>query len=351
MLDVQLPDGPPAPDASGYCGNQFFQVVQDPPNVYFVLDRSGSMSDRDPSTHKSKYAAVRAACVALVKQLGSRANIGAAVFPGSPRTNECGAGREVFPTRPGDPPSVPQPGPITYAFTTAINVEPLGGTPVAATLEKLYPTLVALEGKTAVILATDGGPNCNGAVACAHGDCIWNIERASLFGELCNATRNCCDVDVVPSGPGNYGCLDSSATVSAVQKLRDAGIRTYVLGIPGSDFYAALLELLATVGGSAPPTAPAYYKVDDLRDLEAVLNRIGQRALLTCDFVLDDAPPDKGFVNVYLDTDLLPYGANDGWTWTSDTTLSLHGDACKRLEDGQVGHVQVVAGCPTEQPL
>lgn len=342
-------NAPPPADASGFCGNQFFEVVQEPPNLYFVLDRSGSMGDpAKPLSATTKYTAVRVACVNVVRDLGSRASFGAAVFPGSPYADDCSTGLEVFPTQRGDPADDPDGG-VAAAFATATNVVPIGGTPTAATLSSLLPTLKGLPGKTAVVLATDGGPNCNADYACGTQDCIWNIEGAKINGILCTSVYNCCS-STIPNGPGNSGCLDAASSLAAVQTLRDAGIKTYVVGIPGSEAYSDLLDQLATVGGSARATSPHYYRVDDISNLQSTLSQIGDRALVTCEFQLDQAPPEPDFVNVYLDGTLLPYDETNGWSWTSETQLELNGEACAKLENGEVAEVQVVAGCPTEQP-
>jgi len=339
---------PPPPDAEGYCGNEFFQVVQEPPNLYFVIDRSGSMNESvEPPSSTTRYSAVRAACVHVVRQIGSRANFGAAVFPGSPYADECSTGIEVFPTRPGDPPGTPN-GPVANAFAAATNVEPLGGTPIAATLAYVLPIVSSLTGKTAIVLATDGGPNCNPAVACGIQDCIWNIEHEQILGMACDETYNCCDQANTDSG--NLGCLDAAATIAAVQALRDAGIRTYVVGIPGSGPYADLLDQLAIIGGSARPDSPRYYRVDDISTLQDTLSQIGDKALVTCQFQLSQPPPDPDFVNVYLDATLLPYDEMNGWSWIDDTRIQLNGEACAKLERGEAAQVQVVAGCPTQQP-
>jgi len=351
-----LMDGPggdivaPPADAEGLCGNQFFQVVQEPPNIYFVLDRSGSMNAAvSPPAGTTKYTAVRVASVNILRELGNRARFGAAVFPGDPYADECGVGLEVFPTQLGDEPGTGEDGPVTKAFAAATNIEPVGGTPTAATLSALHETLSALPGKTAVILATDGGPNCNADVACSAHDCIWNIESSTLFGVPCEADYNCCS-ELLPNGPGNRGCLDAGPSVAAVQALRNAGIRTYVVGIPGSEMFVDLLNQLATVGGTARPDSPQYYRVDDVGTLESTLSQIGDLALVTCQFQLDQAPPDPDFVNVYLDGALIAYDEQNGWMWTSTTTLELRGEACDALERGEVAQVQVVAGCPTQQP-
>ena len=347
FIDVVFNDGPPAPDAYGYCGNYFYKVEQTPPNLYFVLDRSGSMADPTRAgSDIDKYTAVRKACVDVVRTLGARANVGAAVFPGDPFSDQCDPGREVFETRPGDGVGEDD---VTKKFNKALSITPVGGTPTSSTLTALHDRLVALPGKTVVILATDGGPNCNEQFSCTAKDCIYTIEGTIIAGHPCDEDFNCC-ADDWDYGPGAAGCLDAAPTVAAVQRLRDAGIKTFVVGIPGSGPYASLLDALAVVGGTALPGSPAYYRIDNMDHLGETLARVGERAAITCEFTLEQAPPEPDRVNVYLDQELVPYDEKNGWTWTSDTTLKLHGAACDKLESGLVMQVQVVAGCPTEHP-
>jgi hypothetical protein len=389
---------PPLPDAQGLCGNTFLRATSDPPNVYFVIDRSGSMLETVDG--RVKYDAVASASVALVRRLGSQVNVGAAVFPG-PLVNAddgCVMGEEVFATRPGDAlakGACDLDGPVTRGFSRSISLPsgsvPLGGTPTAATLARLLPTLATLPGRTAVILATDGGPNCNRAAMCDESKCMPNIEHAPS----CTDGVNCC----LPSLYGPTSCLDDVATLAALSDLAHRGIKTYVVGIPGSNPYAALLGDMARIGGTARPAASgaSYYDVDHLNELDGILSAIGSTVILSCHLHLDMAPKAMSLVNVYLDRQLVEYGGADGWIWTnpgdagvadgagagwSDTSndvenddalgfdappaddadspdavaraarqdLDLLGGACDRLMSGKVRQVQVVFGCPTVTP-
>jgi hypothetical protein len=348
LFDADLGnEKPPSRDASGFCGNDFFQATQDPPNLYFVIDRSGSMGSM--TVLGSRYSVMRSAAIELVKTLGSRANIGAAIFPAGKLVTGCEPGEQVLATRPGDPPGTGSNGPTTQAFSAAISVYPVGGTPLSSTLVLLTDELKKLPGKTVVLLATDGGPNCNGSITCTSVDCIQSIEGATVGGQACNILRNCCDPKLA-DGPGAFGCLDSVSTVQAVDALRASGIRTFVVGMPGSGPYASLLDQLALVGGTGRSSSPYYYRVDDVSALASVLAAIGVRALATCEFKLDKAPPDSKNVNVYVDGQVLVYGEKDGWSWKSAASLVLNGESCRRLEEGLITEVQVVAGCPTEVP-
>ena len=228
---------PPLPDAQGLCGNTFLQATSEPPNIYFVIDRSGSMQEIVDG--RMKYDAVATASVALVRRLGAQVNVGAAIFPG-PLVNPddgCTTGQEVLPTRPGDPLQTGAcnvDGQVTRAFSASISLPsgtlPVGGTPTSATLARLLPTLAALPGRTVVLLATDGGPNCNTGAICDASKCIPNIEQAPA----CTPDINCCS----PALFGPASCLDDVATLAAVGALAQRGIRTYVVGIPGSAPYA-----------------------------------------------------------------------------------------------------------------
>jgi hypothetical protein len=404
---------PPPPDAQGLCGNTFLRATSEPPNIYFVIDRSGSMQEIVDG--RMKYDAVATASVALVRRLGAQVNVGAAVFPRSPINPDdgCATGDEVLPTRPGDPlqsGACSIDGETTRAFSRAISLPsseaPIGGTPTAATLSRLLPTLAALSGRTIVILATDGGPNCNPAAVCNANKCIPNIERSPL----CTVDVNCCS----PALAGPTSCLDDVATLGAVGALARHGIRTYVVGIPGSAPYATLLDELARTGGTARPVGSggaAYYDVDRLTELDDVLAAIGSTVVLSCHLHLDMAPREMSHVNVYLDRQLVEYGGPDGWVWTNlgdagapdrgdagdgsandgaidggesdgapddvpvaegastpiedaggDATvaeastrvprqdLDLLGGSCERLRSGKVRQVQVVFGCPTVTP-
>ncbi|GMV15801.1 MAG: hypothetical protein AMXMBFR56_40250 [Polyangiaceae bacterium] len=350
-LDATLSDGPPSPDAQGLCGNLVIPVITERPNVYFVVDRSGSMSDPLPKSSYNKYVNARIAIGKLLRAIGHRLRYGAAVFPMPGGTQQgCHAGAEIFPTQDGDPASYAaegKSGPVLSKLLAVLGgYDPNGGTPTSPTLELLAPTLAALPGKTFVVLATDGAPNCNANATCSPDECMANIEGLYLDPSTpCAAPINCCDPKLVSNGPEL--CVDRQATVDVVQKLFDAGIGTYVIGMPGAEPYAKVLNEVATAGGTAKPVEPYYYPVQDQDELTSALKEIGIKVAITCTVDLGTAPPDKSLVNVYLDTTLVQLDPVDGWSWVDDTTVELAGEACEKLKSGDVLQVQVVAGCPT----
>lgn len=344
------PDKPPAPDAGGLCGNEIIPTLTEPPNLYFVIDRSGSMSDVIDGT--SKYLSLEIALVDLVRKIGSRARIGATIFPAYDQGDSCLTGEEVFRTTLGDPLSYAgsgKDGPVTRGFAQAIHRTPRGGTPTGATLEAIRPKLTQLEGDTYVILATDGGPNCNRNAQCSALTCIPNIEKLSACEDN---SQNCC----TPDKYGRINCLDSTRTLKAVEELAQAGIKTYVIGLPGAagevgtEIYAWLLDQMAILGQTARSSTPKYFAVSQMSELHEVLAEIGAEIIATCDFTLAEPPEEPGKVNVYFDEEVVPRDPKDGWDWTSPTSLSLRGEACRRVKSGGVLQVQIVVGCPTEQP-
>jgi hypothetical protein len=348
-LDSGLGDGPPSMDATGLCGNQFIAAIENRPNLYFVIDRSGSMQLTDPNQPYDRYTMTRVAIARVLRLIGHRVQYGAAVFPSFRDTGDCAAGIELFPTTPGDPPTYADSetgGPVLLELTTRLAVvTPDGGTPISTTLRALVPTLTSLPGTTYVVLATDGAPNCNADARCGTDQCELNLAGSVIGGRTCNDSFNCCDPTWVVDGP--LSCIDADASEAGVRELAERGIKTFVIGMPGSDVYASVLDRMAIAGGTARSAGTRYYSVTGSDELADTLRQIGVSVSITCDIALNEAPPDRELVNVYFDTTLLPSDELDGWAWTSDTGIQIRGLACERLLSGEVLQVQIVAGCPT----
>ncbi len=324
--------------SEGVCSCTEVPILGDPPNVYFVLDRSGSMNDNN------KWTTIRVTVANIISKLGARISVGATVFPLNGK--DCSAGNEILSVRRGDNPSAPgQLSGVANSLLALTSGPAAGGTPTAATLSALEPKLKGLPGKTFIILATDGGPNCNGAAACGSASCIPNIESAAL-GCIPNGV-NCCTVNKY--GPEN--CLDSAPTIAATAALAQAGIPVYVIGVPGSAPYATLLDDLATAGGTARAAAPKYFRVDtnDTTAFTTVLAQVAAKITATCTFPLKSTPQDPSLVNVYADGNILPKDPANGWT-LDGSTVSLVGAACAKVLSGEVLEVRVIEGCPTVLP-
>lgn len=332
------PPGCGQKDDGSFCDCVDTPLFSEPPNMYFVLDRSGSMAEAN------KWGVVRQVVAQILRGLGPRANFGATLFPGFDDTT-CSPPREALPITPGDPPGSTD-GPTTKKLLTATQSAPSGGTPTAEALRGVLPKLRAAKGKTFVILATDGGPNCNGSASCTAASCQPNIDGV----QGCSPTGpSCCE----PPGGFPESCLDGSATISAVAALEAAGIPVYVIGLPGSSApaYAQLLDQLAVSGGTALATSPKYYRVDTANDvaLLAALKKIAAKIVATCEFKLTEVPAQANQVNVYLDEVVLPKDPVDGWK-IEGSTVTLLGSACSKVLAGDVLDVRIITGCPTVEP-
>ena len=162
---------------------------------------------------------------------------------------------------------------------------------------------------------------------------------------------------------------DNLALVDDVRTAASEGIRTFVVGVPGSQGYRAVLSQLATAGGSAragcSDAGPLYchYDLTDastdfatgLRDALAAIGG----AVVSCDYTIPANPDGTAFdptsVNVVLydaagtETGRLardPARA-DGWDYSDDLShIVLHGPACDSARATE-GRVEVQFGCPT----
>jgi hypothetical protein len=335
------------------CGGEVIPAVSDPPTLYFVLDRSGSMNEAFGASDTSKYETARAALRDVLLAIGHRVRYGAAVFPAIASSDGCTPGNQVFPTALGDSPTYAESGrsgPVLSDFLRRLGfAQGDGGTPTAATLAALTPTLVELGPRTHVVLATDGAPNCNADAECDAEACTLNIEGLALANAACSGERNCCDPELEGEGVQRY-CVDSDPLLEQVEQLAELGIPTYVIGMPGAEAYADVLDRLAIAGGTARDSAPSYYDAADTDALTEALYAIGTGVAISCSIELESAPADPGLVNLYFDGRVILSDPDDGWTWTSERSLEVRGDACDELKSGAIYQAEVVFGCETEVP-
>lgn len=348
-VDTTPCEGAPPPDAAGFCGNEIVEVLTEKPSVYFALDASGSMQDEFEGSSVSKLLSAKLAIKDVLLQIGHRVRYGAAIYPDNQGEDACAPGIQVFPTTQGDPVYCGDAsgGPVLSRFLDNIGFrQAAGGTPTSATLAALAPTLRVLGAKTSVVLITDGAPNCNPGARCDADSCIPNLERALLGDRVCGKDVDCCDPDVLPEARRN--CVDDTQSENVLSSLAEDGIRTFVIGLPGSETYADVLDGMAEAGGTARLDADTkYFSVSDTSDLSSSLFTIGAEVSLDCQIQLQKAPPDTDLVNVYFDSEPVQLDEENGWSYGGDATIELHGESCDVLKGGAVTQLQIVAGCPT----
>lgn len=335
-------------DALQYCGETSVLLPITRPTFYFIVDASGSMAEEMPnSAGHSRAWAARAAMVEMLRVLSDRVNYGAAAFPGSDSQDSCAPGEQVFAPHRGDHLDSTidggDSGPVLQAMMFNLaKVGPYGSTPTSATLAELRPMLKKLGPKTTAFLLTDGVPNCTEARTCDSDECVGDIDRLELDnGQICGVDVMCCDPGLFP-----YLCLDADATNDNLAALAEAGIRTYVIGFPGSDAYGDVLNGMARAAQTAQVDAETeYYRVTDVGDLAETLTHLGRDLSLDCSIALEAEPKDPDKVSVVADRELVPPDSDDGWRWEGPTEVTLVGQACDAWREGRWDRLSVVEGC------
>jgi hypothetical protein len=347
------------PDAS--CGTTAVGAVARDVNVLLVIDESGSMADTPTGFASDKWTALKSAVSGALGATKSSIAFGLELFPASKDptkaipvacTTECcdmpAAPGITVPVEPGAS-GVPK---IIAAINAAA---PGGGTPTAVALQNAYDYFTSgagksLKGDKYVLLATDGGPNCNEALtpACTAAACTTNLDGKCTLA----SGTNCCDAQF-GGGAAIGRCLDDVSTTAKITALSGAGVKTFVVGIPGSEIYKTSLDAFAVAGGEENTQGPPkYYAVSatgGVAGLSAVLEAITKQLVTTCSLKLTSPPPSLDLLNVKVDGALVPQGP-DGWTLdktTTPPTVNLRGAVCKAVETTGAQSVQVVYGCPT----
>ena len=327
-------DGPPGcgvTEGGAQCDCVDVALYTDPPTMYFVLDRSGSMAADD------NWNKVRTVVAEIMRTLGPRAKFGATTFPAQSNADACGPGNEVLKITQGDPPSATTSGPVTIRLLNATLGDPRGSTPTSATIAAVHARLSSVQGKRYVILATDGAPNCNLRATCTAESCQSNIDG---YNGCSISGPSCCD------GQFAGNCNDEATAVSELKALYNDGIESFVIGLPVAPGYAKTLDNMAVAGGDPLPTSPRYYAVGSSTDsILGALKTVAAKITATCDFDLTEVPADPALVNVYIDEVVVPYEPVNGWT-IEGKKVTLQGTTCARVKAGDALDVRIIAGCP-----
>ncbi len=274
------------------CGEQESGFVRLDPNIYFVLDKSGSMDGQPMSQAKR-------GLDRIFDALADEIRVGFGAFP---LGLYCGESMEnLLPMGKYDP------GRIKSSYA---NIIADGGTSTPDALETIYrDNLVdnpndpdaALRAK-AVVLITDGEPN---------------------------------------------SCGEMQGTINAARTLRDSGIPVYVIGFNfGSN--PSNLNVMAEAGGTnAGINGQRYYLADDDQTLVDAIGSIS-REVISCSYKLDTPPEDPDKIWVSINGNYLPkdqYGV-DG----PSNTLTLTDSACDTLRNSNPDstELRITMGCRTD---
>jgi hypothetical protein len=341
--------GAPSLDPSEACALSTDTVEAIPSVLQLVVDTSGSMdwppgwAPANPDDSKppgaTKWEITRDALRNAVDSLSDDVTLGATFFPDTTDDDPdslCLRNEVALPLGVLGATSSKQ----RSAWSAALDaIVPNGATPTEGAylfgLEQLDQN--ESPGNRFLLLITDGTPTC---------------------------TLDCeCTEDNVPvdSGP----LIDDAAAALA------QGIRTFVIGSPGSEDARHVLSALAREGGTAQPDCsddgPVYCHLDmttapDLaKGLAAALDQIAAN-LRSCEYPIP-APPnlrtlDRNLVNVLLTPshgktrtvgrDPSKTACNQGWQYSSDgSSILLCGDTCRAAQEDVGAKVEILFGCRT----
>jgi hypothetical protein len=337
----------PTLDPSEACAQSSDVADALPSILELVVDTSGSMdwppgwAPKSPDDSKpagaTKWEITRDALLAAVAALPGDVALGVNFYPNTEQTpDSCLLNLVSLPVGLlGDKTSDAR-----SAWAAAVgNVVPEGATPTEGAY-RFGTTLLSkspLPGNKFILLITDGTPTC---------------------------TLDCeCTEDNLP--------VDSQPLLEQVAKNLTKGVRTFVIGSPGSEQTRDVLSQIATEGGTAKPgcsdDGPVYCHFDMTTepDLAAGLERaLAQIALSlrSCEYSIP-APPagqklDASLVNVLytpaggatetIGRDPSVSDCNEGWQYSADgKKIVLCGAACDRVSSTQSGQVEILFGCDT----
>lgn len=306
------------------CTGGTFSLARATPTVMLVLDRSGSMSTvATRSVGASRWVTLTDALATVLPRADTMA-LGALLFPaGAASSQVC-----VAPALADVSPATGNAAAIVAALRAS---EPVGQTPTAdalvaaaAQFDEAAPAARA----RALVLATDGAPDCN----------------LSLDPATCTCTRT----DVACTAGL---CLDDARTVATVAELAAGGLPTWVIGLEdtANPALVATLDRLAVAGGR-PVTgaAHAWVPATSPSQLEGALDAI-RTELQSCDWVVDSVPDTGGGIVVTVDGQTVPWDPSgvDGWSWGSRARgeVVFRGAACTALTARAAPVVQAVVQC------
>lgn len=342
------------------CAGWSFEPELQPSVLQMVIDVSGSM-DLPPENGgtETKWVTTREALRDTVETLPGTISLGAVYYPNMDTQTNCTGGND--PCDPGDPvdpgecvnlstlvdvATLGPPG-STQRTTFADSLDsatPAGGTPTHDAYNIGFNELQASDaiGQRFLLLITDGQPT---------------------FLEGC-------------SGSGfRVQPVDEQPIIDAIAAAREEGVRTFVIGSPGSEENASTgddarpwLSRAAMEGGTAEEGCTedgpnfCHFDMSQETDFSGALRQalaaiIGQ--ITSCDLNVPAAPegqsidPDK--VNVVLTPFDEPAEVIarteesecvDGWTYGgSAETITLCEDTCLRLKENARSGIELFFGC------
>ncbi len=296
--------------SSDGCIEGEFLLTRAHPTAMFLLDRSESMNVpmSGDGFWGTRWDALSDALANTLPSMDSNVQVGALLFPASAASGNC----YVNPS----PELAPALGNVPAALALINKNLPGGATPTDAAIESAATTLLETptsSGARALVLATDGGPDCN----------------AALVTSTCRCTYTASGTCDTPSQ-----CLDDKRTIEHIADYRKRGLLTYVIGIqsPGDVDFSDVLNAMAVAGGHPQTEAPQkYYAARSKEELNAALTAIS-RMVGECVFLTSSVPDVGGSIVLTLNGVAL---TADQWLWQDrdNGEIVLESAVCARLHD------------------
>jgi hypothetical protein len=289
------------------CTPGTFALSRAQPAAMFVLDRSGSMG-RAFSGPASRWEVLTSGLSKALPAVDQTIAIGALMFPSGTDTQSCSvSGTANF---------TPGIGHVAPLLALMTSTRPGGTTPTADAIDTAARSILAFRAATgarAMVLATDGSPNCNSALD----------------------PRTCTCIDAQTCRRATQ-CLDDKRTVERIASYFAQGLPTYVLGIqnPGETQNNSVLDAMADAGGRPKAGAHHFYAATSAAELDSALVAIRDQ-LGACTYLTTSVPSTDGTITVSVDGAFVPYDArgSTGWHWADRTNgeIVFAADVCARL--------------------
>lgn len=301
----------------GPCMNSDFAPEPVVPAVMLVVDRSGSMQFDlagntgglfgQPLTGPRRWDVLRASLDKSLRRFDQSVAFGLVLFPDD---DSCTVSSAI-----AVQPAAGNANAVLGQFAR----EPNGGTPTFDAVNSASGQLAELRAQ-ALVLITDGDPNCNP---------LLNRNTCDCTGPTLGTPPVCGEAEA---------CRDETRAVSSVLRARlDCGVVTYVVGVgSNSTTVVQTLDNLAIAGG-----VPLYSGATEAELSEALL-AISTR-LTRCTWSTRTQLTAGDQVEVTVGGQLVPKGSS-GWDWVDPATgdFSLRGVWCERAADGEEVQVKLI---------
>lgn len=301
--------------------------------IFFVVDKSGSMLQSAAGFNGDKWTALKSAIGQVTTTLTSDTIDYALVSYPNPANIDCESDQSCVVACNAGTQQVAMGGNGGQVNTALSAITPFGGTPTAQTLANTRATIDTLsrvDRPLAVVLATDGAPNCGTNDGLAAGQTTLRTNCTLTVGSVCTSTAdNQTDTNCAP-----FNCLDLTAS-DRVRDIAALGVPVHVIGIRGDGAadaaFVNTLNAMAIAGGAALPVGSAtrFHDASNTASLQSALAAI-TRQIVACNITTPFPVNDGARLSLRLGNSpvLQNTSRTNGWDVTGPNNIELFGAAC-----------------------